>query len=337
MPPPLPRVGILLCLLACSTFAAVGESQEAFNAEDYAKIVADYMEGNYRSAALTLARVPTREVEAAVDAYRETVIHESDVKAALLLHTEVVLWTDRDEPFHIRNARAWMRELDAYRRRSFEKNWFLVLGYFYMMALDLEAEPTLEAAASVFPKDVEVLLALGTWKETTGWMRRDEDLLEEAEAVYRDVLQHEPELPEAMVRTGRVLGLLYREEEALRYLKRGLNASREPVIRFAAHLMFGDIYRRREERVKAIECYRAAVEMDPGCQAAVVALSHALHDSGDVVHAYEIVHAFFTEKSATTLEVSGGEKDRDLWWRYALGHSHRLNALLTELRKEVEQ
>jgi tetratricopeptide (TPR) repeat protein len=333
----LPRVGVLFCLLVSPALAAVGEPQGTFSAEDYTKIVVDYMEGNYQNAARALAGVPTKELEAAIEAYRETVIHDSHVKAALLLHTEVVVWTDRDEPFHIRKARAWMRELDAYRRRPFEKNWFLVLGYFYMISLDLEAQPTLEAAASVFPNDVDILLALGTWKETAGWMRRDMDLLEEAEAVYRDILQKEPEMSEAMVRMGRVLALLDREEEALRYLERGLDPRQDPALRFAALLTSGDIYWERGDPAKAIECYRAAVDLDPGCQAAVVALSHALHESGDAGRSYEMVYEFFIGKSTTTEEVFKQQGEFDLWWRYSLRHSNRLNSLLKELRKEVRQ
>jgi tetratricopeptide (TPR) repeat protein len=329
-----PRAGVLLCLLIYPVYAAAGESQGTFSADDYAKIVADYMEGNYRDAVFALARVPTREQESAIETYREIVLRESHVKAALLLHTEVVMWTDRDEPFHIRSARGWMRELDAYGRRSFEKNWFLVLGYFYMRALDLEAEPTLEAAASVFPNDIDILLALGTWKETAGWMQHDEDLLQEAKDIYGGILQEEPETVEVVIRMGRVLELLDQAEEALRYLEKGLDANRDPALRFAALMTSGDIYRKRGDLAKAIERYQAAVDLDPQCQSAVVALSHALHESGDVGRAYEIVHAFFVEKSPTTKSTRW--EDYDLWWRYSLGHSYRLNDLLVELRKEVQ-
>jgi tetratricopeptide (TPR) repeat protein len=206
-----------------------------------------------------------------------------------------------------------------------------------MISLDLEAQPTLEAAASVFPNDVDILLALGTWKETAGWMRRDMDLLEEAEAVYRDILQKEPEMSEAMVRMGRVLALLDREEEALRYLERGLDPRQDPALRFAALLTSGDIYWERGDPAKAIECYRAAVDLDPGCQAAVVALSHALHESGDAGRSYEMVYEFFIGKSTTTEEVFKQQGEFDLWWRYSLRHSNRLNSLLKELRKEVRQ
>ncbi len=332
MPTRLPRAGVLFCLLASPALSALGERQKSFTVEDYTIIVANYMEGYYRNAALALAGVPTEQQEPAIEAYRERVILESHVKAALLLHTEVVMWIRRDESFHIRKARAWMRELDAYRRRPFEKSWYMVLGYFYMRSLDLEAQPTLEAAASLFPKDVEILIALATWKETSGWMRRDEDLLEEAEAIYRDILQQEPETPEAMVRMGRVLEILGQEEEALRYLEWGLDTSKDPPVRFAALLTSGDIYRQRGELAKAIERYRAAAKLDPRCQSGVVALSHALHESGDTGGAYEMVYEFFIGETATT-----EEEEHDLWWKYSLGHSNRLNSLLAELRKEVQK
>jgi tetratricopeptide (TPR) repeat protein len=322
----------LIFLLASPVFSASSERQEPFNVDDYTKIVADYIEGDYRNAALALAIVPTEKQESAIEAYRDRVILESHVKAALLLHTEVVMWTRRDESFHIRKARAWMRELDAYRRRPFEKTWFLVLGYFYMRSVDLETQPTLEAAASVFPKDVEILLALGAWKETAGWMKRDKDLLEEAEAIYRDILQWAEETPEVMVRMGHVLEILDQEEEALGYLEPGLDTCKDPAVCFVALLTSGDIYRQRGELPKAIDRYRAAVELDPWCQSGVVALSHALHESGDTGGAYEMVHEYFIGGRAAT-----EKEEHDLWWRYSLGHSNRLNSLLGELRKEVQK
>lgn len=331
------RAGVLLFLLVSARLAAVGGPQETFSAEDYGKIVSDYMEGNHRSAALALADVSTDEQESAIEVYREKVIHESHVKAALLLHTEVVLWTHRDAPFHLRKARGWMGELDAYRRRPFEKSWFLTLGYFYMMSLDPETRPTLEAAASVFPNDIDILLALGTWQETAGWMGRDANLVEEAKATYRDILAQEPEMAEALVRTGRVLKLLDQEEEALPYLERGVDTSGDPAVRFAALLTSGDIHRERGDLAKAIECYRSALDLAPASQSAVVALSHALHESGDTARSYEMVHAFFVGGSAKPETITGPREENDLWWRYLLGHSDRLNSLLMELRKEVQQ
>jgi hypothetical protein len=71
------------------------------------------------------------------------------------------------------------------------------------------------------------------------------------------------------------------------------------------------------------------------CQSAVVALALALHKAGDPEASLEVIERYFKALPRRRESTSSSE-ERDLWWRYVLGHSDEYGFLLLELRREVK-
>jgi tetratricopeptide (TPR) repeat protein len=328
--------GIVLCVVAISPPRATGqEAPTELTPAAYGELVLLYRSGKYGEAARRLAEASDGEIEIAVDAYRRKPLTEADIKAAIMLHTETLMRSDVESSFHMQTARNWMRELDGNRRQPFEKLWYLAVCYHYMRMLSPAAQAALQTAAHAFPDDVDVGLALGSFDEMTGWTQKDERYLKRAEYIYRRILETFPASAETLVRLGRTLFLMGDDNEAQSLLKEGLESTHVPRLELAAHLTLGDLHRKRHQLAQAIESYRAAVELDPLCQSAVVALALALHKAGDPEASLEVIERYFKALPRRRESTSSSEEP-DLWWRYVLGHSDEYGFLLLELRREVK-
>ncbi len=119
-------------------------------------------------------------------------------------------------------------------------------------------------------------------------------------------------------------------EEALRELKRSLEYTTNPKIRFVAQLLIGHVCTQLGRLPEAIQSFRTALEIDPHCQAAAVALSHALHRAGDRPGSREVLREFL---------IRGGNLPRepDRWIRYLYGSTELLDSTMRETRKEFLQ
>jgi cytochrome c-type biogenesis protein CcmH/NrfG len=205
-----------------------------------------------------------------------------------------------------------------------------------MRTLSGVAQSALEAAVEAFPKDPELLLALATFYETSGWMQKNGKIISKAESHYRKVLEIEPDSQEAMVRLGRTLALTGRESEALTVLKQGLERTDVPWLEMVVHMTLGDIHRKQGHLPEAVQSYRIAQRMDPSCQSAAVALAFALHQSGDRDGSLEVLQEFFKYAETARPRASGiVVEEQDLWWRYVLGDPERYRSLRERLRAEV--
>jgi predicted TPR repeat methyltransferase len=111
--------------------------------------------------------------------------------------------------------------------------------------------------------------------------------LEEAERIYRRILAHLPEHPDAL----HFLGLLQhqrgRPEEAVRIISEALRIAPEYV---DAHNNLGNIYREQERLKEAESCYRRVIELNPGNAEAYNNLGTVLRARGllsDAAAAYQ--------------------------------------------------
>jgi len=111
--------------------------------------------------------------------------------------------------------------------------------------------------------------------------------LEEAERIYRRILVHLPEHPDAL----HFLGLLQhqrgRPEEAVRIISEALRIAPEYV---DAHNNLGNIYREQERLKEAESCYRRVIELNPGNAGAYNNLGTVLRARGllsDAAAAYQ--------------------------------------------------
>lgn len=331
------------CLIWIGIFALIasaglsGSEAMDFTVEEYAELVHRYLQGDYLGAGSALSKVGVEQVLEAADDYMTRWLIDPQIKAAALIHTEVALSTGGPElTLHIETARKWIQMLEESGRQSFERRWYLVLGYGYQTELRLwEAVPVLETALKVFPDDVEIRKAYATLSETAGWIRDDSKLLEDARKQYHIILEIESDDAEVHVRLGRVLTLLGRSDEAMAALSRGIEGTDDPELRLAAFLILGDLYRDRGELPEAIQFYRQALETDPNCQSAAVSLAYGLHKAGEAAGSYRVMEQFLAARESSHNYERGYGSQLDLWWRYLLGNSDQFGVLLRELRSEI--
>jgi tetratricopeptide (TPR) repeat protein len=294
----------------------------------YTDLVERYRGGSFNDAATALSQLPRDVTQKASRLYQKEHSSTEDSLSAALLHTDAALIPDSERSFHFRSAMEFLRRLeDEPRRRAAQRQWLLCLAYLFQKEQRyLVALPFLTHAAFLFPDDIEILLALGTSCESAGWIYGYENLIDRAEKVYRDILLIDPTHVEAHLRLGHILKVKGHHEQSAKELSWIAENTESPDVIVVAALVEGDIHRARGDLNRAIESYRAAVELDPSCQAAVTALSHAVHLSGDTVGSHQMLRRLLENDG------SGTQERTDAWWRYLEGHSERGEAMLKQMR-----
>ncbi len=208
----------------------------------------------------------------------------------------------------------------------------------------------LKASLEWFPLDAELWLASGTSREGIArlvevWdpgppgraMRQRIDkegyktldqIREDAVRDYRRALGLDPGLLEARLRLGRVLAKNDRSIEAEREFRAVLASAADDYLRYLASLYLGRVLELRRQVAPAVELYRAAVKLQPDCQACRFALAHALDSLGEARQA--------RVELMTLLSVQSPKPDRaDGWWIYPYGRVGDAEGAWEELRKLV--
>jgi tetratricopeptide (TPR) repeat protein len=307
------------------------ETEAARPFEPYIEWVRLYRDGGFVEAARGLSGASTDFMKEASD-YCFGVESDAQLQAAALLHTEAAVLFGTERTFHLRKGMEYLSHIeDESLRRDIQRRWFLAMGYFFQSKRRfLDAVPFFVDAAKLFPDDLEIRFAFGSAREAAGFARGFRHHLNIAEACYRRILEDEPENVEANLRLGHVLKLKRQGEEAVDRLKWTLSHADLPEHRLVANLVLGEIYRELGDLDTAIEFLHAAVEEEPGCQAAVTALSHALHRRGDLGDARYALKRFLEVQ-----KVDGD--DTDGWWKYLLGRSQRYETMMQQMREEVSR
>jgi tetratricopeptide (TPR) repeat protein len=301
---------------------------DALAVAEYSEVVGQYQNGERSEAIDALSRMPVRSLQGAAGAYRNGSPTVEGLKAAASLHTEVAALGDVGIHTHLKLAKDFLDQIgDEPVRRRLKRLWYLALAH------RLKGSPAtwsamylMEGALETFPRDVEIQVAVGSIYESMGWTGAV-GTLELAEGLYRDVLEAEPSHDEAHLRLGRTLQLSGRSEEAIRQLEWSRDHCDDTQIEFVAHLLLGDLYFGRGTLREAALSYRAALEMDPYCQQAIVGLAQALDQAGDPARGRESVREFFDRGSRPS-----GEPDR--WQDYLKGSSKDMEVLLNRMRQE---
>jgi tetratricopeptide (TPR) repeat protein len=294
--------------------------------KQYAELMKRYRNGQHLDTAAALARFPREVTRKASRFYMKDPMTESQILSAAMLHTDAALVPGSERGLHVLSASEYLRQLEEPRRESFEKQWSLALAYYFLNQQQFVfALPFLSTAARKYPDDLEIVMALGTTCEAMGWIYGFEDMTFRAELAYRAVLAKDAENVEARLRLGHILKMKGLFEESLLELNWTVNHTEEPRLTMIANLLLGDIHRMHGNTDLAVQCYQKAVELDPDCQVAVTALSHALLLTGNSVGSHQMVGQLLERR----IESPEG---KDGWWRYLLGHAEQAEEMMLRMR-----
>jgi tetratricopeptide (TPR) repeat protein len=295
--------------------------------ERYRTLIERYRDGDFQWTVQELALADIESVDYLSEqlprftdelktSFPEWAVSDADLQAAVLLHTQVAITksNQRNTAFqevHWNAARSICGHIGD---KNFRRQWLLALGYFHSTNLeDKPAVAALESALREFPKDAEILLALGTVHESIGeflgrrtfgkqrapswttWSRAEEldyrtrrffqsnsrKHLNRAQSFYRKALAIEPGFVEAHLRLGRVLYHQGKYDEALGQFEWVLEKASGSTLVGLAHLFAGQVLERENAVKEAIEHYRAAARAKGDWQLVYLALSNALRRWGD--------------------------------------------------------
>ena len=286
---------------------------------------------------------------------------EGTLRAAVMLHTDREAYERLQSPVVETVRECGINSHGAYSRalltllmvqtdasREFARRWLvaMALSSHWDLCLDDVRRWTREAL-KWFPKDATFRLIQGTASETSaaltpvpamfanpnnraegiaGIARRRQELAE-AKADLESALALDPQMHEAGLRAGRVLWRLEKLPEARAALQPVLEQAKDPALLYLGHLFLGRVEEDSGQLTTAIEHYRAALAVDPGAQAAAVALSEALRLGGDEAEGREVLRSAVRQAPRS--------QPRDAFMSYHLGRSGLAEGLLDALRAET--
>lgn len=150
--------------------------------------------------------------------------------------------------------------------------------------------------------------------------------LRDAEKDLRRAIELKPDFAEAQVRLGRVLSQTGRDAEAVDHLTRGLDATRESLLRYYGSLFLGAAEEKLGHVDAAKVAYERAAMLYPSAQSPLLGLSELARRAGhrdDALKAMERVYGL--ERISPS--------DGDPWWRYTYVQGRNADALIDALQK----
>ncbi len=295
--------------------------------DQYFSVLEDYQSGDRAEALNRLAELPDPAVYRGVEYLRDK--EDGQLLQAALMHTDAALRPGGNASLHVSRAATCLKRIDDDSLRDeLDRKWSLAMAYYFQNDHRfLVSVPFLMDLNKRYPEDSEIRLAFGSVCEASGLLHEEfRDHLQIAEEQYRWILAADPDHIEASLRLGHVLKLRGQHEESVTILENVLSRTQDPAQVFIARLLLGDIHRSQGRLETAIGFYESAIQIDPDCLMAVVAMSHALHQSRRIGESTEVLEQHL---------VRGDRSRDDTWWRYLVGHSERFRLLLQELRQEA--
>jgi tetratricopeptide (TPR) repeat protein len=206
--------------------------------------------------------------------------------------------------------------------------------------------PHLARGAQIYPHEAELHFYSGSMHETlasrsiqrgvrslptavqaTLAVKEARTHLEEARARFRSALEAAPDLAEARVRLGYVLGALGRHNEAVAELQAALATPADRRTQYYGALLLGAAQRHLGQREAARNSNERAAALYPHAQSPRLALSSLARAAGQRSAATRIlVEALPAEQS---------ESLRDPWWEYFWAPLDRADRLLGQWRTSV--
>jgi tetratricopeptide (TPR) repeat protein len=244
--------------------------------------------------------------------------------------------------------------LDAVRPKNAEKpqpdldpmvrQWYRATSA-WMQHVENHDTQHVDRAREIFPTDPDILFLNGTLHETyaraeiqaasrsvalpTGFtldVGSTRAELRQAEGFFRRALAHAPEMAEAHLRLGRVLGLQGHHADAVAELRQALTLLDDNALRYDGELFAGAEEEALGHYDAAGEAYARAGELYPGAQSPLIALSQLARRRGDRAGALASIQRVFA------LPQPGDEGREDPWWTYHLAQARNAEELLDAVR-----
>jgi HEAT repeat protein len=225
------------------------------------------------------------------------------------------------------------------------RHWYQATLAFQQDKEQLDVGHT-ERALALFQKDPDILFfgaclhetfatpathdALRVMSPPSGWrldVNSSAGELRQAERLFRQTLAEQPDLVEARIRLGRVLGLSGRHGEAVQELRRAIGAATEPLLLYYEHLFIGAELTALDRLDEARSSYERAAALFPLAQSPRLALSLLARRRHDLVKARQAL-----DDVLAALEPD--DRD-DPWWRYHRAQGRTADARLAALRQLV--
>jgi tetratricopeptide (TPR) repeat protein len=234
---------------------------------------------------------------------------------------------NRPAPARDEMVQSWYRVTTAYQQRIQQYE----LGH-------------LERALELFPDDPELHFFNGCLHETFASRRiqsvfhavslpngvtfnigSERSELRLAEVSFRKALEGGPELAEARLRLGHVLGLIGRHSEAADELRKAVSATDDQLLLYYGHLLLGGELDAMGNRDRARDAYGRAAALFPRAQSPKLALSQMANRAGDRRLALDAIRS--------VLGPPADQFDRvDPWWTYHMEQGRSADVQLARLR-----
>ena len=241
-------------------------------------------------------------------------------------------------PTHLEFARALIAKLSPEARASYGRQWYAAtaamlavrrnfsdLAYHLKIAqLAVPASPELLLAAGCLHEMFAGSMAQAAQKSSPRLLVGDrDDNLRQAERYFSRALEQNPHFVEALLRRGRVLGLLNRHRDAVLALQRARELTADPHQSYYIRLFLG-----REEELlgrtaEARLHFEAAAALFPVAQSPRLSLSRLAAHRGDITGARQALN--------DGLRTEPGDYADDPWWIYDLGPGRYAAAMMKQL------
>ncbi|HJZ77374.1 MAG TPA: tetratricopeptide repeat protein [Vicinamibacterales bacterium] len=235
---------------------------------------------------------------------------------------------DRPQPGRDQMVRDWYRATTA-----------------WMQSVESHDTKHIDRGRDLFPSDPDLLFLSGTLHEVyatpeiqaamhtvvmpTGYSisigsARGE--LRQAEGFFRRAVDRAPEMAEAHLHLGRVLGLQGHHADAIVELRQALTHLDDDELRYDGELFAGAEEEALGRYDEAAAFYEQAAACYPGAQSPLIALSQLARRRGDRAGALAAMERLYA------LPPVGDEARQDPWWVYKIAQARNAGALLDELR-----
>jgi len=223
--------------------------------------------------------------------------------------------------------------------------WYLAANAYMQSVEQLEAWHV-DRSVQLFPSDPEVLFLAACAREmfsgpqiqsvlqSTTLPRELFNLigsesaeLRNAERLFRESLERDPDRAEARIRLGRVLGRRGRHQEAIVELRRALMGTKNRLLLYYGNMFLGAEADALGVADEARQAYERAGELYPLAQSPRLALSTLATRTGDRAGALSAIEPVLGRDEP--------QRADDPWWGYYTSQARDLEGVLTALRVSV--